>query len=497
MDQPLTGDRLDLRPLSFVALVGFAGFVLVVPPPSDDIPVNAVAFWLAWMLCLALLAGRGLWRPSTAYLVLFGLFHGGLLLIAAVRDVDLFADRDIAWLYHSRVAEATRLVILGMTAFALCAELAAGRARRPAATTPSTVAAGPLADPRGSGIIGLVVEFTGIGIFTASVLGAGGFGLLNGGYRDFLAANESNELLGYGSLFIGMGAVIAINSGGRARVAGWLAFGAHAVVAFQVGGRGEVLFPLLAMLVVEARRGRPLRPLWTVLGVPFVLVLIALVRTTRLPDGIAAASTLWSAPLDAVAEMGCSLRPTAEVLDWHASGEPFRHGITLIAVPVRLVERLGGWHGGTAVLDDRLFNVEIMDRVGPVGGSPVAEGYHNGGLLGVVLLLGAIGLAVGWLERRPATLLGHSTVGVLLLPLLVQIRNSFAPVPAQLAVGVVLLLVVREVAKRPRDRRPISPAQPGRREDEAQSATPREAAAPARPAMARAAVLGAGDRQTS
>jgi len=120
---------------------------------------------------------------------------------------------------------------------------------------------------------------------------------------------------------------------------------------------------------------------------------------------------------------------------------------------VRFFEKLTGWHGGPPVRDDRLFNVEILDRVGPIGGSPVAEGYHDAGLFGVLLLLGAIGCAIGWLERRPATPLGHAAVGVLLLPLLGQIRNSFAPVPAQIAVGLLLLLVVHEVAQRAESRR--------------------------------------------
>jgi hypothetical protein len=454
VDRPLTRSRFDWGPTLCVALVCLTAFVLAIPPPDNDIPGNAVVFWLAWALCLALLARKGLWRPSTAYLVLFGLFHGGLLLSIAVRGADAFTAYDVSWLYRGYTTEATRLAVLGMSAFTLCAELAAGRTGRPAVTRPPTVDTGPLDNPRGYGVIGLAVEFAGIAIFAGAVLGAGGFDQLTGSYPVFVQANQSNELLGYGTLLIGMGATLAIISGGPTRVTGWLGFAGYAVVAFLIGNRGEVLFPLLALLVVEARRGRRLRPLWTVLGVPCVLGLIGLVRSTRLPDGSGAASTLWSAPLDAVAEMGYSLRPTTVVLDWHAFGEPFRHGITLIAVLVRSVERLTGWHGVAPVRDDRLFNVEILDRVGPIGGSPVAEGYHNAGLLGVLLLLGAIGLVIGWLERRPATPLGHATVGVLLLPLLVQIRNSFAPVPAQLAVGLALLLVVREVTTRAEGRRP-------------------------------------------
>lgn len=447
MDQPLTKIRLDRGPILIAALVCLTGAVLTVPLPTGDVSANAATFAIAWALCLALLTREGLWRPSTAYLVLFGLFHGGLLLSVAMRGADAFTAYDVSWLYEGYAAEATRLVIVGMTAFTLCAELATGRTGPPTVTAPATGDARPVDLPRGCGVIGLAVEFSGLAVFTAAVAGAGGFDQLTGSYPAFVQANQSDTLLGYGTLCIGMGATLAIITDGPARIAAWLGFAAYAAVAFQVGTRGEVLFPLLAMLVVEARRGRRIRPLWTILAVPCVLGLIGLVRTARLPDGSGPASTLWSAPFDAVAEMGYSLRPTTVVLDWHAFGEPFRHGVTLIVVPVRFVEKLTGWHGGPPVRDDRLFNVEIVDRVGPIGGSPVAEGYHNAGLLGVLLLLGAIGCAIGWLERRPATPLGHATVGVLLLPLLVQIRNSFAPVPAQFAVGLLLLLVVYEVAR--------------------------------------------------
>ncbi|HWM02846.1 MAG TPA: O-antigen polysaccharide polymerase Wzy [Actinophytocola sp.] len=446
-------NRLDRRPILITALVCLAGAVLAVPLPTDDVPVNAVMFAVAWALCLALLAREGLWRPSVAYLVLFGLFHGGLLLSVAVRGADAFTAFDVSWLYGGYTTEATRLVILGMTAFTLCAELTAGRAGPPTITTPTTGDAGPVDLPRRCGVIGLAVEFAGLAVFTAAVARAGGFYQLTGSYPAFVQANQSDALLGYGTLLIGMGATLAIVADRPTRIAAWLGFAAYAAVAFQVGTRGEVLFPLLALLVVEARRGRHIRPLWTILAVPCVLGLIGLVRTTRLPDGSSAASTLWSAPFDAVAEMGYSLRPTTVVLDWHAFDEPFRHGVTLIVVPVRFVEKLTGWHGGPPVRDDRLFNVEILDRVGPIGGSPVAEGYHNAGLLGVLLLLGTIGCAIGWLERRPATPLGHAAVGVLLLPLLGQIRNSFAPVPAQIAVGLLLLLMVHEVAQRAESRR--------------------------------------------
>ncbi|HJQ44878.1 MAG TPA: O-antigen polysaccharide polymerase Wzy [Amycolatopsis sp.] len=442
MDQPLSRHRPAVRDMLIVALLCLVVAVAMQPIAADDVTTLAAVFALAWALCLVLAGRNGLYRPTTAYLVLFGLFHGGLLFSVALRGPDAFTAYDSSWLYTGYTADAVRLTILGMAACTLAATLAAGRAGKddpPERVAPPTAAA--------AATVGLSVLVAGLGIFAASVAQAGGLDLLSGGYAAFLQANESDGLLGYGTLLIGIGAVLAIIAGGPARIAAWTGFCLYALTAFVIGTRGAVLFPLLALLVVEHRRGHRIRPRWTVLGVPCLLALIGLVRTTRLAVADASASTPWSAPLDAVAEMGYSLRPTVVVYGWHAFGEPFLHGMSLIAVPVRVLEGLTGWHGGPPAHDTRLFNVEISDRVGPIGGSPVAEGYHNAGLAGVLVLMIAIGLVLGWLERRRGTALGDGLAGIVLLPLLIQIRNSFAPVPIQLGIGLAALCLVAAVPR--------------------------------------------------
>ncbi|WP_160148892.1 O-antigen polysaccharide polymerase Wzy [Amycolatopsis alkalitolerans] len=442
MDQPLTAPRPGRRELLVFALVCLTSVVFVRTPATDDITALAVTFGLAWALCLALVGRTGFYRPATAYLVLFGVFHGGLLFSIAVRGPDTFSAYDSSWLYSGYTAGAVRLAIAGMVACTLAATFSAGpdRGAAPAGVSPQTAGIAAIA--------GLGVELAGLGVFAGSVAQAGGLDLVSGGgYTAFLQANESEGLLGYGTLLIGIGAILAIIAGGPARAAAWTGFSAYAVVAFLIGTRGAVLFPLLTLLVVEHRRGHRIRPLWTVIGVPFLLTLIGLVRTTRLAGPHARASTLWSAPFDAIAEMGYSLHPSVVVLGWHSAGEPFLHGATLIAVPVRFIEALTGWHGGAPAHDPRLFNVEIADRAGPIGGSPVAEGYHNGGLLGVVLLLTAIGLVLGLLERRPRTPLGDAFAGIMLLPLLIQTRNSFAPVPVQVGIGLLALGLVHALTR--------------------------------------------------
>ncbi len=438
MDRPLVNVSTWLRTALLLGVVGVATMTVLASFEGLDLTRLGLIFLVSWALCVSLLTiGRtgGVYRPSSAYLVLFGLFHGGLLISIALRGPDAFATYDSLWIYGGYTAQATRLVILGMAVFTLAATLTSDEPRERARPTSGWATQRPAL-----AVVGLGVQVIGLVIFVMAVDRAGGVDVLSGGYSAYLEANQSDGALGYGTFLAGVGPVLAIVAGGRPRVVAWVLFIGYALLAFLVGTRGSVLFPLLALLVVEVRLGRKPHWLLSVGGALGLLVLIGLVRQTRL-GGLSAASSLAS-PMDAVAEMGYSMRPTVVTLDWHSAGEPYRLGSTLIAVPLRFVENLTGWHGGVPAYDDRLFNVEVMARVGPIGGSPIAEGNHNFGTIGVVLLMAAIGVALGMLQRAPRTPTGHALVGIVLLPLLIQVRNSFALVFVQLMIGLFLLGVV-------------------------------------------------------
>lgn len=434
-----------VREVLLAAVLLLVPCVALAPIENADVPALAVLFGVAWTLCLALLINgkpEGIYRPGVTYLVLFGLFHGGLLVSIALRgDSTFVADTEEAWVYDGHVGLAVRLAVLGMLAFALVAELTGGRHSADRQITRP--------EPelrRVLGTVGLFLEFVGLVLFGMAVWRAGGIDVLTGSYTSYVDANQAQASLGYGYLFLGIGPALAVVAGGRARTVAWVAFGCYAVVALLIGNRGEVLFPLVALLAVEARRGRRPSSLWTVAGMVGVLVLVGVIRQARL-TGLSALSSV-SSPLDGMAEMGFSLRPVTVVLDWHAAAEPFRNGETLIAVPLRFVENLLGSGAYSGAYDDRLFNVEIMERAGPIGGSPIAEAYHNFGAPGVVLFMAAVGLLIGLIERSPRSALADARVAIVLLPLLMQIRNSFAPVPVQLAVGFVLLWGVMALAGR-------------------------------------------------
>ena len=422
--------------------------VLVEP---RDLDLTAVSFLLTWLLCMVLTADRadgGIYAPPAAYLAVFGLFHGGLLLTSAVQGWTDLPGADVRWLSGDRAPVAAALAALGMIAFTVGVALVQRLARR----RPDRDGGG--GDCVVLGVLGLSVHAAGLAILAAVVNAGGGLGLLRSGYGAYLAAAQGNALLPYGVLALGVGPVMSLAAGGQARRLAWVLFGAYAAVAFPLGLRGEVLFPLVAMLVVEVRRGRRIRPLWTAAGTAFVMTLVGVVRQTR-AKGVGAlleVSTLAS-PLDGVAEMGYSLRPTVVVLGWHDRGEPFRHGETLLAVPLRAFEGLLGRAVPAGAYDDRLFNVEIAHRVGPIGGSPVAEAYHNFGVLGVVVFLAMVGVLLASLTRRARSPWDDALLGGLLVVLLIQVRNDFTPVPLQVALVLLLMgtarLLARTTAARP------------------------------------------------
>ena len=440
---PMTVTRRHVVRAVLLAAVGTVGaYQLTNLAEPGGLGRAALAFLVGWVLCVALVASRGrggVYSPAAAYLSVFGLFHGGLLLTFSLPDAIGPPASELHWFLGGHGPVAATLASIGMITFALAAELvAAGASRSPERSSGS--------GEHALGVLGLGVQVAGLVVFAGVVLSDWGFGPLVFGYAAYLEAAQDSALLGYSILALGVGPVLAIAGGGRERLLSWWLFLAYTLVAFPLGLRGEVLFPLVAMLVVEVRRGRRIRPLWTVTGVLIVMTLIGVVRETR-TEGIGALPNLstLASPLDAAAELGSSLRPTVVVLGWHDRGEPFRHGATLLVVPIRAVEKLLG-HPPPA-FDDRLFNAEILARVGPIGASPVAEAYHNFGTAGVVGFMAFLGVLMGLLTRIDRTPANDALLGALLVVFLIQVRNSFAPVPLQIVLIVGLLGLARVVAR--------------------------------------------------
>jgi hypothetical protein len=214
-----------------------------------------------------------------------------------------------------------------------------------------------------------------------------------------------------------------------------------------LGLRGEVLFPLVAVVGVlgcERRLWRA-RRFWA--GCVLVLMAIAFVSSVRL-TGVAASHGAGFSPFAALEEMGHSVRPLTASVKWHEHArEPYLHGSTYVAPIDRQVRALAGSPIPAARNDYRLMNVEISRRLGPVGGSVIAEAHHNSGLPGVVAVMTVVGGLAGVLFRHPRSPIRIALSGVVAVLLMMHIRNSFAPLPIWGALGCLSIVAGLVVGK--------------------------------------------------
>jgi hypothetical protein len=299
--------------------------------------------------------------------------------------------------------------------------------------------------------LGVVLEVVGLAIVGVTIAQSGGLGLLLGGYLTFLEQSQSSGVA-YGVWAIGIGSCLSQLGPRTQRRAGLTIFAVYALTLFPLGLRGSVLFPAVVLLATRSMTGRRPPTVLLTAGALVVLALAAVVRTTRTGGTAQAGESWYSGALSTVTELGFSLRPTTEVLRWQDGGLEQTHFVSFFAVPIRLIEKFTGWHGGAPAVDQRLFNVKINALAGPIGGSPVAEAYDAAGTFGVILVMVILAVVISRISRRaPRTALECAMFPVVLLPLVIAVRNSFAPVLPQMAIGIVVsALVARAAARSPK-----------------------------------------------
>ncbi|MDR7085925.1 hypothetical protein J2X11_000764 [Aeromicrobium panaciterrae] len=404
--------------------------IFIATGPSHGMGTLAIGFCITWigLLFTVWSPKRGLVEGRGVYLIVFGLFHGGLVIATALIGEEAFLNRfESGWITARNLEPAVTIVCFAMIAFtvgALCApqiKLPLRAADGASIETRLTVAGAALLV---AAILLLMPVVIGDNIFTLSY--------------DQIFALGTGRGFAYGLGFLTAGCGLLIAADGKARTAGWAAFVIVALILLPIGFRGPVLFAAAPLVVIEGRR-RHFNLLFVLPAAIATLTVASIIRQTRL-GGIQALlnpTDVGVAPMQGLAELGYSIKPVVVVQEWMAGGEPPHHGVTLIAPMLRFVERLAGGHPPTP--DFRLFNVEILQRAGPIGGSPVAEGLRNGGPLFVLCFMAAIGLVIGILDRLPDTTLGSAIIVMTLTPLMASVRNDFAPVPARWIVGVIVI----------------------------------------------------------
>jgi hypothetical protein len=401
----------------------------------------------------SLIALTGVWTATAVYAGVFWCFHFGLIATLAsgyISTIDLPLG-DESWVVGPFSGDAAILALAGILAFASGASFIYWHRGSFDSARDPRLGVHEAAHPYG--LVGSLLVLSSIVGWCYVVLAARGVGGFFASYEDFLQmTSDFSVSLGLIAPALACGFVMAVTgSAGWHRTIAIVAFVCFALVALPIGLRTEVMFPAVAAVVASARCGKSFS--WVKAGAMAValLLLIPIVREVRTVGVGALPQALVSPRLDALVEMGESLRPVEQVIRWHAEGEPYQHGDSYWAPFERAAARvLPGVKPTAADNDLRLMNVLVLDRIGAIGFSPVAEAYRNFGPTGVVIVLGLLGMALAAIDtirdRQKAVL----AMATLYPPLLINIRNSFVSVPAQCAAGVLVVLAmaaVRHVAE--------------------------------------------------
>ncbi|MGW0436811.1 O-antigen polysaccharide polymerase Wzy [Micromonospora sp. NPDC003197] len=444
---------------------------------------------VAIFVAARMVVGRSITLGSV-YLLLFGLFHAGLLPYIATNQTPTALLNGVKpWWHLSTMGMAIGSVgvsvlafLIGYSAFltgypaalltrlrqrgkkatvqpagGVAARLAIGIAARPAGGVAAQSVERDEGDSGGDhpppgqeertrqvGILGFVLLVAGVLLWFANTPGQG-LGFVTLPYLDFRDGTDDNAMA-FANLFtgIGMGA-LGLAPSAVLRRWGLVVFIVFAIPAFLVGLRGEVIFPLAAWLVTTARR-RHIQIRWW-MG-PLLLAGLSagsIIRQLR-DAGLSAArfGDIQINPLDGLAELGASIRPLVLVHQWHDGwGESFVGWGTYWAPLQRILfARLLGLDAPSVHTDARVFSTTIADRVGAIGGSPAAEAYRAAGLIGIIVVLALLGMLVAWLDTRPAGSIGDHAIGMLGYILLVWVRNDFSPVVVSLAACILALAAV-------------------------------------------------------
>lgn len=381
---------------------------------------------------------RGALAGTFLYMFTFWLFHVGLLISYAAAGPSVINNRYFAWVATTELTYGVIATAWAISAFTVGAIISGQLPLRDAPTQEPNV--------QGLGTTGIITAALGM-IYVFGTYATNASAIMSDGYGGYLDAASQGSLFGYAQALIAIGCALAIAAGGQPRRSGWLIFLLYGLTALVIGARGSALFPLLALLAVEGRRRR--LSLWSLSGVAVIgLIGISIIRQARHLgiSGLFGGNYDYS-PWGGMTELGQSFYPILVVQGWMDGGLEPAHGATIFASIFRVLETIEG-SVPSATSDPRLLNVETLQMAGPIGSSPVAEGLRNGGIPGVVLFLLAIGLLVGYISRRTETAWEAARLGVVLAPVLGSVRNAFAPVPIQIALGLGLIALARYQGKR-------------------------------------------------
>lgn len=402
--------------------------------------------WLVISAILYMTLPKGIWSICFIFISVMGVFHIGLVLANSVNGIT---DQDILyqiswWFYNAETENAIHVVNLAMIGFALSAIIFSSESNKNSITHDSQVLYRRRLFHIGGFLLGLFIA-----IFFVLTISSGAIS----SYGAYLQVMSLNPLIAvifsYLYFFIGLAFVFVCVS--YSKGFGYLYFGLFAVwalFAFKIGLRGEVMFPSAVAACMLGRKGAPIKGYVLAIGIVLFLIVTGIVKNARVSGDYS--QDVMINPLNAIAEMGSSLRAVQETIKWRKNDNfkllqggsywaPFERQFALF---IPQLERVN------IEDDERLLNIVVQKKAGPIGFSAVAEAYINFGEKGVIVVFFILGWVMARLDSSATTIRNDILIGVALLPIFVTIRNSFIHVPVQIILGLAIASLLMYIGYR-------------------------------------------------
>lgn len=409
---------------------------------------NAAIYSLIIVVSSLLTVGRlspnKAWAPASTFLVVLALFHLGLTPFW-VLGLEPYTDyQSMAWFNSGLVAPALYLASVAVCSYTIGVLIALTRSRNLQPKKSSTISLSEIGISRYYANVGALIVIFAVVAWFAQVGQAGGLEIITSGYLSFLSKTEDSTIgYVYFLVALGLGLMFIEPLENRLRKTALGFFILYTLATLAVGLRGSALYPVVIALTVIAFRRKMPNMFWVLIGTLTLLMSLSLIRSFR-DFGLSNASIDLTVanPANAIAELGGSLFIVVTSIYWHQNlGLSFRGGDTYSGTLVRFFESfLLGDKRLPAGADFRLMNSEVLAKVGPRGGSIVAEAFHNFNTVGVVVVLLLVGLVFGTFSILPIGVHKKAAFVVVAGPLFNHIRNSFAPVIPELIIGGIIIL---------------------------------------------------------
>jgi len=388
--------------------------------------------------------GIGWISAPIAYMIIFWAFHFGLIFPASVvpRIINLFPRWGRDWLFFSQTSRAILMSMLFLLTFAIGLLMIY---RRPSKNnyTKENKDAPELA------FAGWVIIGVGLIFATISLVNYG-ISIFFENYQTFYRIHNA---FSWPLIIIATGLMLQAAGGRPPRsiliTSIWI-FVPLAMLVATAGSRTAAIFSAVALTSVLYERGLRLSKMMLFIGVLLLLVLTSTIKQARhlgLSTIIEEQHSLAIGdPIVGLTELGGSLRPVTATINY-AEDRQFFYGETFAFPFIRQLERFTGTR--KSVLTDDRFIAEWITRLyGAIGYSVVAEGYINGGAIGVALVALFWSVFLGLLARFAHSPYGLALLAAILIPCLINIRNSFLFVPAWFVLGIIPIFLAALVAKR-------------------------------------------------